>query len=196
MKNYYHKYFEDYEEERVPNRDGKGTHIEHKYVGYYYRLGVKRITRIALRLLYLVLGCLAAACLLFGAARMAHCNTLPVMVILQAVTLLLLIWFVWVLLYYIFVPENMTSYKYKSTALQMLKVCKWLSVVFFLDAASVLADILINKNTAQEQIICLAAYIAGGMVAVILRTVERALPYERLSNDKEITWYREKNGWR
>lgn len=78
----------------------------------------------------------------------------------------------------------------------MLKVCKWLSVVFFLDAASVLADILINKNTAQEQIICLAAYIAGGMVAVILRTVERALPYERLSNDKEITWYREKNGWR
>jgi hypothetical protein len=29
-----------------------------------------------------------------------------------------------------------------------------------------------------------------------LKVLEQSLPYERLSNDKEIVWYREKMGWR
>jgi archaellum biogenesis protein FlaJ (TadC family) len=196
MKNYYHKYFEDYEEERVPNRDGKGTHIEHKYVGYYYRLGVSDAVKIVLRILYLLTGLIAAGCLVFASTRVAHCNTMSYSVILQAITLLTVIWFVWVLIYYILSPKDMTVYKYKSTALQMLRVCKCLAAAFLLNAVLVAADMICFKSTAREQMICLAAYLTGCILIFGLKAIEQSLPYERLSNDKEIVWYREKMGWR
>ena len=196
MKNYYHKYFEDYEEERVPNRDGKGTHIEHKYVGYYYRLGVKDAVKIALRAVYLLMGIIATGCLMVASTRVAHCNTIPCSVILQAITMLAVIWFIWVLVYYKFAPKNMTVYKYKSTALQMIKACKWLAAAFLLNAVLVIADMILFKSTAREQIVCLAAYLTGCILFFGLKVIEQALPYERLSNDKEIIWYREKMAWR
>jgi archaellum biogenesis protein FlaJ (TadC family) len=196
MKNYYHKYFEDFEEERVPNRDGKGTHIEHKYVGYYYRLGVKNAVKFALRTLYLLLGAVVIGCLLFASTRMAHYNTMPYSVVLQAITLLAILWFLWVLIYYILSPNDMTVYKYKSTALQMIKVCKWLTVAFLLNAILVIADMVIFQSTSREQSVCLAAYLLGGILILGLKKIEQALPYERLSNDREIIWYREKMVWR
>jgi archaellum biogenesis protein FlaJ (TadC family) len=196
MKNYYHKYFEDYEEERVLNRNGKGTHIEHRYVGYYYRLGVSDIVKTVLRILYLLMGLVAAGCLVFASTRAAHCNTMPYSVILQAITLLTVIWFAWVLIYYILSPKDMTVYKYKSTALQMIRVCKYLAAAFLLNAVFVAADMICFRSTAHEQIICLAAYLMGCILIFGLKVLEQSLPYERLSNDKEIVWYREKMGWR
>ena len=37
MGRYYQKYFEDYEENRVPNKWGNGTHLQYTYKGFYYR---------------------------------------------------------------------------------------------------------------------------------------------------------------
>ena len=37
MGRYYQKYFEDYEEDRVLNKRGNGTHLQYTYKGFYYR---------------------------------------------------------------------------------------------------------------------------------------------------------------
>lgn len=195
MKNYYHKYFEDYAEERVPNRDGKGTHIEHTYAGYYYRLGLNGSVKIALRSLYLLLGLAAAGCLLFGSTRTAHYNTMPYAAILQALTLLAVVWFIWVLLYYVLSPKDMTVYKYKSTALQMLRVSRYLSAAFLLNAFLTAVDMICFKAATREQAACLGAYLAGSILVFGLKMIEQSLPYERLSNDKKVRWYRKKMIW-
>ncbi|MDO5422877.1 MAG: hypothetical protein Q4F41_04020 [Eubacteriales bacterium] len=197
MKRYYHKYFEGYEEEKVPAKNGKGTRIAHTYVSYYFRQGVNEWVRIALRILYLAMSLAAFGCLLYAATSYAHCNQTPWMVVAQALTLLAFLWFAWVLAYYVCAPKEMTIYKYKSTALQMLKVCKWLTAAFLLDAAGVAADLLLFGGASEkEELLCLGSYLLGGLLILGLGLIERALPYERLSNDKEITWYRERMEWR
>lgn len=197
MKGYYHKYFEGYEENKVLNRSGRGTHIEYTYSGYYFRQGIKTFPRILLRLLYGLMGLAAVGCLLLSSTRGAHCNQVPYMAVFQAVTMLLLIWFVWVLIFYICAPGEMTVYKYKSTALQILKVCNWLTAAFLLDAAGVAVDMVLSGTGMERgQMICLAGYLVGGVLTVGISFVERALPYERLSNDKEIIWYRDRMKWR
>lgn len=197
MKSYYHKYFEGYEEDKVLNRNGRGTHIEYTYVGYYFRQGIKNFSRILLRMLYVLMSVAAVGSLIFSSTRLVHCNQTPYMVALQALTLLTFIWFFWVMLSYVFAPKEMTVYKYKSTALQLLKVCKWLTAAFLLDAAAAAADMLLSAGGFQkEQTLCLSAYVLGSMMILGIYIIERALPYERLSNDKEITWYRERMEWR
>lgn len=197
MKGYYHKYFEGYEENKVLNRNGKGTHIEYTYVGYYFRQGIRSFSRLLLRILYILMGLAAAGCLLFSSTRRAHCNQMPYMVVLQALTLLAFVWFAWVLIYYVCAPQEMTIYKYKSTALQILKVCKWLTAAFLVDALAVAADMMFfGAGRESGQMICLAGYLLGGLLIFGISLVERALPYERLSNDKEITWYRDRMKWR
>lgn len=196
MKGYYHKYFEDFEEERVPNQNGKGTHIEHKYVGYYFHLGMKDAVRIVLRILYALMGAAAVGCLGFASTRMAHCNTVGYSVVFQAITLLLCLWFLWVLVYYVSAPKDMTIYKYKSTALQILKVSKFLAAAFLLDAAAVIVDMISATGMERGQVICLIIYLAGALLVLAINLIERALPYERLSNDKEIVWCRQGLGWR
>lgn len=157
MKGYYHKYFEDFEEERVPNQNGKGTHIEHKYVGYYFHLGMNE----ALRILYALMGA-AVGCLAYAATRTAHCNTAGYSVVFQAVTLLLCLWFLWVLVYYVSAPKDMTIYKYKSTALQILKVCKFLTAAFLADTAAVIIDMITATGAEKGQIDNLPGYLSGG----------------------------------
>ena len=50
MGRYYQKYFEDYEENRVPNKWGNGTHLQYTYKGFYYRQELNKRMQIALRI--------------------------------------------------------------------------------------------------------------------------------------------------
>lgn len=195
MKGYYHKYFEGYKEDRVQNKNGRGTHIEYRYVGYYFRQGLRDSLRILLRILYVLLGMASLGSLLFASTYQAHCNQTPYMAVLQAVTMLAFVWFFWVLVFYVCAPREMTVYKYKSTALQLLKVCKWLTAALILDAAGAAIDIMLS-GMERGQMICLACYLLGGLAVAAIGVLECCLPYERLSNDKEIVWYRDKLKWR
>lgn len=197
MKGYYHKYFEGYKEDRVLNRNGRGTHIEYTYASYYFRQDMKDSMRVLLRILYVVMAAGTACAFLYASSRTVHCNQVIYMALCQAVTTLALLWFFWVLIYYIFAPREMTVYKYKSTAIQILKVCKWLAAALVLDAAAVIADMLVTGSFLQkEEMLCMASYLLAAGIAAGIGMIERSLPYERLSNDKEITWYREGMEWR
>ena len=197
MKGYYHKYFEGYKEDRVLNANGRGTHIEYTYASYYFRQDVKDYVRAAIRILYVLMAAAATGGFLCASSRTVHCNQVFYMALCQALTTLAFVWFFWVLIYYILAPREMTVYKYKSTALQILKVCKWLAAALVLDAAAVMTDMLISGNLMKKaEMLCILWYLLAAGIIAGIGMIERSLPYERLSNDKEITWYRERMEWR
>ena len=45
MGRYYQKYFEDYEENRVPNKYGNGTHLQYTYKGLIQMVESLRLCR-------------------------------------------------------------------------------------------------------------------------------------------------------
>ena len=55
MGRYYQKYFEDYEEDRVSNKRGNGTHLQYTYKGFYYRQELTPVMQALLRVCYVVL---------------------------------------------------------------------------------------------------------------------------------------------
>ena len=55
MGRYYQKYFEDYEEDRVLNKRGNGTHLQYTYKGFYYRQELTPVMQALLRVCYVVL---------------------------------------------------------------------------------------------------------------------------------------------
>ena len=52
MKLFVNRYFEQYEKEKVPRKNGKGTRIQFKYVGDFYRLAISDRRWKALKVIY------------------------------------------------------------------------------------------------------------------------------------------------
>ena len=67
MGRYYQKYSEDYEEERVPNKRGNGTHLQYTYKGFYYRQELNPVMQALLRVCYV--GTLCPGIVLFCKGR-------------------------------------------------------------------------------------------------------------------------------
>ena len=116
MGRYYQKYFEDYEEERVPNKRGNGTHLQYTYKGFYYRQELNPVMQALLRVCYVVLFVLELYFFAKAGTKELHCNLNPVMALLQAFSMLGYVWLGWILFFYVSAPRDMTIYKYKSTA--------------------------------------------------------------------------------
>ena len=124
MGRYYQKYFEDYEENRVPNKWGNGTHLQYTYKGFYYRQELNKRMQIALRICYGMLFLLELHFFAKAGTGIISCNANPVMALLQSLSMLCYVWLGWILFFYVSAPRDMTIYKYRSTALQLLKAQK------------------------------------------------------------------------
>lgn len=183
MRKFYHKYFEGYEEHRLPKPNGKGMHIEYTYVGVFYRQEHTKRIWIGLKILYLLMLTAVLALFIHAATRPLACNTAPYVVICQSICLLGMIWLTWVVINYIAAPRNMKIYTYKSTSLQLMKVGKVLAVLGGATAFMVLVFTLLSGDIRYgEQLLCMGEYLAVGVLAFLMYWLEVHTPYEKVLN--------------
>ena len=84
MGRYYQKYFEDYEEDRVSNKRGNGTHLQYTYKGFYYRQELTPVMQALLRVCYVVLFGLELYFFAKAGTKGLYCNLNPAIALLQA----------------------------------------------------------------------------------------------------------------
>ena len=185
MGRYYQKYFEDYEEDRVPNKRGNGTHLQYTYKGFYYRQELNKGMQIALRICYGMLFLLELYFFAKAGTRNISCNANPVMALLQSLSMLCYVWLGWILVFYVSAPRDMTIYKYKSTALQLLKAQK-LSAVLSLGmllAAVVLTGV--SDGFSMAVLKEMQEYLLVAVLAVLWLFTEKSMKYRKLYNSQK-----------
>ncbi len=185
MGRYYQKYFEDYEEERVPNKRGNGTHLQYTYKGFYYRQELNPVMQALLRVCYVVLFVLELYFFAKAGTKELHCNLNPVMALLQAFSMLGYVWLGWILFFYVSAPRDMTIYKYKSTAVQIQKAQK-LSVGLSLVMLFMAAGIIIAYNGFSfVLVIDLQEYILVAVLGILWLYTEKSMRYKKIYNSQK-----------
>lgn len=178
MTGYYQKYFEGYEEQRVQNKKGKGTHIEYTYVELYYRLNLPVTAIIALRITYIVLFVCTAMLFLHSAVYSEQLNTLPYVVVCQGLNIIAGIWVVWVLIFYVTAPRNMTAYKYKSTSPQLKKSSGICGILLAVEMVALMIGCLFTDGSAiQDSVVTILDVGAGAVFMFAIHWIERNMIY-------------------
>lgn len=185
MGRYYQKYFEDYEENRVPNKWGNGTHLQYTYKGFYYRQELNKRMQIALRICYGMLFLLEVYFFAKAGTRIISCNANPVMALLQSLSMLCYVWLGWILAFYVSAPRDMTIYKYRSTALQLLKAQK-LSVGLSIGMLLAAAVLTIASNGFSVTVFKeMQDYLLVAVLAVLWLLTEKSMKYRKLYNSQK-----------
>lgn len=186
MRSFYHKYFEGYEEEKIPKENGQGRRIEHKYVGIYYCQGVTRPMQFLIRFFYVAIFFGAFTLFFNASSKSLGCNTAAYVIVCQGLTILSFIWFVWVLIHYVLTEREMKIYTYKNTSLKLIKSSMVAAGAFGLDALSVLVYVLLHlQDEPKKQLICLAEYALGGSFLFLVNRLEKQIQYKKILNSEK-----------
>lgn len=182
-KRYYEKYFEDFKENIVPNKNGKGTHREYVYEGYYYRQDLTRTRQILLRVCYVLLFGLELYFFIRGGFSAASRNQNPAVVVCQGLNMLCFIWLAWILIFYVAAPRDMTVYQYKSTALQLVKALKLsMAALLLLLICTAFAEIYGAGVDVHGLISGAGSQAAAAILSIVWFLTEKSMKYKKLPN--------------
>ena len=185
MGRYYQKYFEDYEEDRVSNKRGNGTHLQYTYKGFYYRQELTPVMQALLRVCYVVLFGLELYFFAKAGTKGLYCNLNPAIALLQAFSMLGYVWLGWILFFYVSAPRDMTIYKYKSTALQLQKA-QMLSVALSLTKLLVAVGITVAYNGFSSNLVKdLQEYILVAVLGILWLYTEKSMRYKKIYNSQK-----------
>ena len=113
------------------------------------------------------------------------CNANPVMALLQSLSMLCYVWLGWILFFYVSAPRDMTIYKYRSTALQLLKAQK-LSVGLSIGMLLAAAVLTIASNGFSVTVFKeMQDYLLVAVLAVLWLLTEKSMKYRKLYNSQK-----------
>lgn len=174
----YHDFFEGYAEARVPNRNGKGSHIERVYVGEYYRQNVSDGKRAALRLIYVGFYLLSAALFAYGMQQRVPSNSSLCVAAPGLLSSLAYVLMLPVLLSYVTQPRNMTVWGYRSSSKRLEKLPLVTAALVFATAAAVLAYCLWSaQDSISGELVCIVCYTAASALLGAIGGIERTVDY-------------------
>lgn len=190
----YRKFFEDYEEIRVPKENGRGSKIERIYRGDYYRRECSDGWWYAMKGVYLLLA--AASAWLFGFAALPStgANRVWYVTVPQAVSIVCYLWLFRVLCSYIAAPRNMTVSEWKRACKPLRLVLRILSGGILVTAAGTLAYYLSYASEFDGQVFTyLMAYLLGAVLIGFVYFAESRTVYRKGVADTGIR-KEDKNG--
>lgn len=182
-KRYYEKYFEDYRENIVPDKSGKGTHREYIYEGYYYRQNLTRGRQVLLRICYVLLFGLELYFFIKGGFSAASRNQNPAVVVCQGLNMLCFIWLAWVVIFYAAAPRDMTVYQYKSTALQLAKAQKLsMAALLLLLICTAFAEFYSAGGSMGGLLAGISSQASAAFLSIVWFLTEKSMKYKRFPN--------------
>lgn len=174
----YHDFFEGYAEARVPNQDGKGSHIERVYMGDYYRQNVSDGRRIALRLLYVGLYLLSAALFVYGMEQRVRSNLALFVAAPGLLSVLVYVLMLPILISYVTQPRDMTVWGYRSSSKRLKKLSLVAAALVLTTAVTVIAYCMWDiQDDIGSELMCIVCYVLSSVCMGGIGLVERTVDY-------------------
>lgn len=176
----YHQYFEDYTEYWVAGKNGRKK-IVRRYTGPVYRQAVSQAGYVLLRLAYVLLYAVLVYVLVSVGRNPRASDSTWYIALAELGTIVFLSFLGFNLLAnYVFIPRNMTTGEYSSSARGLrFKACGT-AVCFALDALCTLVYIPLHTSAARaEDWIACGKFLIGAALAALMFLLERSLPYEK-----------------
>jgi archaellum biogenesis protein FlaJ (TadC family) len=174
----YHRFFEGYSEIVVPKPNGKGTRIQRIYTGNYYRQDLTKGQRILLRGLYVALFLCIAYLFVSNAVLPLASNSTWYVVVTQVVSIPFLFWILIAFFYYLPAERDMTIHTYRISSISLRRATLGSAISLGVLALATLVFMLLNPvDRSLVQFLCLAKYIAGGLLALSVNWIERKVNY-------------------
>ena len=181
--NSYERTFEDFVEDKVPNKNNKGKHIERKYVGFYYCQELNKRKRNLTKGTYVILYLLSGFLIFFAASRRIPFNQSWYGGVLAGIDLLLMLSILIPLIFYIIAPERMTIYEYKSTSLRLEKLALYTAISLAVTAIAVSISIFVIPNGEERtEFLCICSFTLSAIFMYIIQLIERKIVYQQLHN--------------
>lgn len=176
----YHKFFEDWAEQRIFDENGK-MHIERVYVGNYYRSPLSGGRRIARRVLYVLLYVLSVASFIKSGVKDIPANHAVVPSLTVAVCIFALALLAPPLCRNLITPEEMIVRQYRAGSLDLIRMSGVAAgALCAATVANLLFLIAVHDAPLQETLSCVLGYLVAAGFAYLLHLLEQRLDYEVL----------------
>lgn len=173
----YHRNFEGYTEVKTLDARGRSV-ISRVYTGNYYEPALAPFRRVTLRIFYLLFFLSGLALFLFSATRPLPCNSVLYVSLFQAISVPLLIWCVYVLIFYIPSTGKLTIGEYKTQhkslilATQITAACLWTCA-----AATLVCFFAAPNGRVSGVLLCAGGFAVSGGLIFLITLFERKLEY-------------------
>lgn len=180
----YQKFFEDYEEIRVPKESGRGTRIKRIYTGDYYRKDSSDKNWYAMKAVYLLAAVVTVALFVMAAFPGSGANKAWYVTVPQAASVACYFIFFRVLCSYIAAPRNMTISEWKRGCRTLKKILKILAGCVLVTAAGTLGYYLLHGTEFSGKILgYFMAYLLCASVLGIMYILENKVNYQKIRSD-------------
>ncbi len=172
----YDAFFEGYSV-REDTRGGK-VRYERVYEGDYWVPDLPRTETYLIRFSYLMLWIAAVGLLVYAGTAELRSSQSKVIGVLEAVSVVCLIWLLWKWLSYVMAGYRMTVGEYKTTSEPLIKAAAAASASFAVTAIICLIYIPLSKAGERgSTFLCFVSYLGGGIATIAIAVIERHLNY-------------------
>ena len=180
----YQKFFEDYEEIRVPKENGRGTRIKRIYTGDYYRKDSTDENWYAMKAVYFLAAVVTAILFVAAAFPGSGANKVWYVTIPQAASVACYFFFFRILCSYIAAPRNMTISEWKRGCRALKKALKVLVGCVLVTAACTLGYYLSHGAEFSGKILgyFMAYLLCAGVIGVVY-FLENKVVYQKVGAD-------------
>ena len=183
----YQKFFEHYEEIRVPKENGRGTRIKRIYTGDYYRKDSSDKNWYVMKVVYLLAAVVTVALFVMASFPGNGANKVWYVTVPQAASVACFFVFFRVLCSYIAAPRNMTISEWKRGCKTLKKVLKILECCVLVTAVGTLGYYLFHGTEFSGKILCyFIAYLLCAGVLSIIYILENKVNYKKIKSDVGI----------
>ena len=176
----YRRNFEGYREIRFTDPMGKKV-TQRTYVGDYYNPVLSYARQIELRILYILLAGIGIGLFVFSAMQDAACNSVKYVALFQALSIAMMVWLVYVMIFYVISPGKMTIGDYNTIHKPLLTATKLGCIFLWCCAGACLLSCALSRSPAD--LVCCAALAVSGLSVFAINWFESRLVYEVLPND-------------
>lgn len=182
----YHRNFEGYTEIKRVNSAGK-TVIDRIYTGKYYEPDLSPANRIKLRILYVLLFLGGTSLYLFAAFRPALCNTVLYVNLFQALSIPMLLWCIYLLIFYLPATGKLTIGSYNTLHKPLIRascltcLCMWATAL-----TSVICYFLHFSTNDFLDLLCAAGFAISGALIFLIYYLEVNLNYTVSNSTEQI----------
>lgn len=181
-KNFYHRYFEGYQEEKYPDKNGK-MRITRTYTGFFYEADLTGGQKTGIRIGYLFSYLLSCCLLIAGASLRIPCNMVWYCGLVTGISLLGYAILAVPMLGYLFRASQLTIYEYCATSKQVIRFCRWTSWAVGILTLLGIGNLIIVREQAGKQILALTMFAGAAVLLTGIWFVETHLTYKELYND-------------
>ncbi|MCC8130842.1 MAG: hypothetical protein LIO72_03735 [Ruminococcus sp.] len=179
----YHRNFQGYAEWRTPRKSGRGHSIQRLYVADYYKYSesdnIWRLKKFAYTLMFLMMATVSLASDSLPTAT----NQIPVIDILQMLSLITMIWVLYRLIMQVSSPRRMTIGEHESASEGLKRAtfaCSWLMLA--VAVVTPVGTLIVFRSLEAYDLLATGLKLVGAALSFGLHFAEKARKTDRVPN--------------